>query len=101
MVTKSFDSVAQRAKKDWSPEATAVYEAASASYREEMATLADIGKELVAARKARNLSQGALASMTGIQQSEISRIERGQGNPTLTTLGRLARQLGLRFSLRS
>lgn len=35
-----------------------------------------------------------LAELSGIPQSEISRFERGQGNPTLETIGRLLSSLG-------
>lgn len=35
-----------------------------------------------------------LAAASGVRQSEIDRIEGGQGNPTLETLCALARALG-------
>ncbi|PPF78903.1 hypothetical protein C5B96_13790 [Subtercola sp. Z020] len=54
---------------------------------------------LAAARKARSLTQPALSELTGIQQAEISRIERGTGNPTAATLLRLADALGQRVML--
>ncbi|MHB8508650.1 MAG: helix-turn-helix domain-containing protein [Candidatus Dormibacteria bacterium] len=39
-----------------------------------------------------------MAEATGIHQSEISRIERGVGNPTEDTLARLGRALGARLA---
>lgn len=45
--------------------------------------------ELVSARRAAKMTQTRLAELSGIPQSEISRFERGQGNPTLETIGRL------------
>ncbi len=45
-------------------------------------------------RKRRDLTQRQLAARTGIQQSEISRIEGGRANPTASTLVALARALG-------
>ena len=55
--------------------------------------------QLAAARKARGLTQPDLSALTGIQQAEVSRIERGAGNPTAATLLRLADALGQRLTL--
>lgn len=41
-------------------------------------------------RKKQRWTQQQLARASGVQQSEISRIERGQGNPTYRTLQALA-----------
>ncbi len=54
---------------------------------------------LVVARKAAGLNQQQLADLTGINQSEISRIERGQGNPTLDTLERLTGPLHVHLAI--
>ncbi len=54
--------------------------------------------ELVTARKRACLTQTQLAQASGIPQSEISRFERGQGNPTLETMGRLFASLGRRIA---
>ena len=45
---------------------------------------------LVDARKSRNMTQKQLAQRTGIDQGDISKIENGNGNPTLNILKRLA-----------
>jgi transcriptional regulator with XRE-family HTH domain len=42
-----------------------------------------------------------LAAVYGVRQSEISRIEGGNGNPTLKTIGALARALGAELRLTS
>jgi len=47
--------------------------------------------------RARNLS--ALARDTGISCETLYKITRGEGNPTLNTVGKLARVLGFRLSL--
>ena len=57
-----------------------------------------LGAQLAAGRKARGLTQPDLSALTGIQQAEISRIERGAGNPTAATLLRLADALGRRLT---
>jgi DNA-binding XRE family transcriptional regulator len=54
-----------------------------------------LARQLAEQRRARHLTQKQLAEMTGIDQAEISRIERGQANPTTATLGTLTRALGV------
>ena len=45
---------------------------------------------LIDARKMKNMTQKELAERTGIDQSDISKIETGNANPALSTLKRLA-----------
>ena len=54
----------------------------------------DIGIEVATARAERGMSQKELAAATGIDQSDISRIERGVANPSVMTLKRIAEALG-------
>jgi len=54
-----------------------------------------LARQLAAQRRALRLTQKQLADRTGIDQAEISRIERGQANPTTATLGMLTRALGV------
>jgi len=98
-MTKSFNDLADRAKAEWSDDARRVYEAASSEFKAELNERAELGGLLAAARKARSLTQPALSELTGIQQAEISRIERGAGNPTAATLLRLADALGQKLTL--
>ena len=53
-----------------------------------------VGQAIAEARNERGMSQRDLASETGIMQAEISKIEQGKGNPTLTTLQKIAKSLG-------
>ena len=53
-----------------------------------------LASDLIGLRRARSMTQQQLAAASGIRQSEISRIEGGNGNPTLKTIGALARALG-------
>lgn len=76
-----------------------VYEAASWVFSSELERRIELGVALAAARKARCLTQVALAETAGVQQAEISRIERGAGNATATTLLRLAEALGQKVIL--
>ena len=54
-----------------------------------------IGARLLDRRLAAGMSQRQLATVSGIDQAEISRIERGQSNPTVQTLHALGAPLGV------
>ena len=73
------------------PEAIAEFQALEEHYR--------LARYIITRRKALGLSQGELAAASGIHQSDLSRIEHGRANPTLDTLGALARALGVHVSL--
>ena len=49
---------------------------------------------MIDARKETGLTQKELADRTGIAQADISKLERGNANPSLRTLKRLAIGLG-------
>ena len=49
---------------------------------------------VAAARALSGMSQKQLAAITGIDQSDISKIERGAANPSVSTLERIAKALG-------
>ena len=51
-------------------------------------------RAVAAARAKAELSQKQLSAMTGIDQSDISKIERGVANPSVATLERIAAALG-------
>lgn len=98
-MTKSFEELAERAKRTWSDEDHAIFEAASTAFASEAEIQSELGVKLAEARSELQLSQQRLSEMTGIQQSEISRIERGIANPTTLTLARLAGALGRNLTL--
>jgi ribosome-binding protein aMBF1 (putative translation factor) len=54
-----------------------------------------IGARLLDRRLAAGMTQRQLATASGIDQAEISRIERGQSNPTVQTLHALGAPLGV------
>jgi DNA-binding XRE family transcriptional regulator len=58
-----------------------------------------LARELAEARRAKGLTQAQLASKCGVDQSEISNLERGHANPTLKTLRTVARSLEFRIGL--
>ncbi|MEG3115984.1 helix-turn-helix domain-containing protein [Salinicola sp. 4072] len=60
-------------------------------------SLETLGRHLQALRQARGLSLSQLAGQAAIAKSNLSRLEQGNGNPTIDTLWRLARQLRVPF----
>mgnify|MGYP001408296490 CR=1 FL=1 len=58
-----------------------------------------LAAQLLAARRRAGLSQRQLAAASGVQQAEISRIERGEITPRLTTMERLLAPLGCRLAI--
>ena len=52
------------------------------------------------ARARAAITQKELAQLSGIDQSDISKIERGAANPSLMTLNRLAEAMGMRLELK-
>lgn len=58
-----------------------------------------LASELLGARKHAHLSQKELALRSGVQQAEISKIERGEVVPTLTTMNKLLHPLGRRLAI--
>ena len=54
----------------------------------------DIIRAIVDARTSQNLTQKQLAELTGIHQSDISKLENGTRNPTINLLKRLAEGMG-------
>ena len=60
----------------------------------------EIMKALSCARDECGLSQKELAKRSGIQQSEISRIESGDRNPSIRILHRLAKAMDRKLEIR-
>ena len=58
-----------------------------------------IMQAMIDIRKAEGLTQKDLALRSGINQADISRLENGNGNPSIKTLERIAKGLGLSLEL--
>ena len=54
---------------------------------------------IIDARTAAGMTQKELSEKTGITQGDISRLERGNANPSLKTLQRLAAGMGMRLKV--
>ena len=59
-------------------------------------------REMIKAREEKNLTQIELSNLTGISQADISRLENGDANPTISLLNRIAvafgKQLKIQFT---
>ena len=66
---------------------------------DDLAAEYDIIQALIDARKTQNITQRELSEKTGITQADISRIENGTRNPSLSMMKRLAEGLGMVLKL--
>ena len=98
-MSRTYESLSAELRQGWSDDALRVHEAASAEFRAEVAARREVGAAVARARKASGLTQVQLASAASVQQAEVSRIERGHANPTVSTLARIAAATGSRLAL--
>lgn len=80
-------------------EAETVYEDGETIRKEKPAAFTMVGDAVAAARARKGLSQKELSDLTGIDQSDISKIERGIANPSVNTLNRLAEALDTKLQI--
>ena len=73
------------------PEVKAEYDALQPEY--------DIIQAMIDARVQQNMTQKDLSAKTGITQADISRIENGTRNPSLSMVKKLAQGLGMQLKL--
>jgi len=86
---KTFKSSLAEKMKD--PEFKAEYEALEPEF--------NIIQAIIDARQKSGLTQKQLSEKTGIAQGDISKIEKGEANPSLRTLKRLASGMNTRLHL--
>ena len=86
---KTFDSYLNEKMKN--PEFKAEYDALDPEFA--------IMQAMIDARKESGLTQKQLSEKTGITQADISRLEKGNANPSLRTLQRLASGMNMRLKL--
>lgn len=75
-------------------ETETIYDDGETVRKEEIVMHKASSQAVAAARAAAGISQKQLAALTGIDQSDISKIERGIANPSVATLDRIANALG-------
>lgn len=73
------------------PEVKAEYDALQPEY--------EIIQAMIDARISQNITQKELSAKTGITQADISRIENGTRNPSLSMVKKLAQGLGMQLKL--
>lgn len=66
---------------------------------EEIQPEMDIVRAIIDARISLNMTQKELAERTGINQTEISRLENGNRNPSIKLLQRLAEGMGMTLKI--
>ena len=59
----------------------------------------DVIRAIVDARTAQNLTQKELSKRTGINQADISKLENGTRNPTVSLLKRRAEGMGMELRI--
>jgi ribosome-binding protein aMBF1 (putative translation factor) len=89
MSHNSWDDL--KAERGDAPDAQAGYEEARRAY--------EVAREVRRQREAAGLTQRQLADRAGMTQSVIARLEAGGTEPTLATLDRVARALGLELTI--
>lgn len=85
----NFDDYLQERLQD--PEFKAEYDALEPEF--------SLIRAMLDARREAGLTQKQLSERTGISQSDISKFETGNGNPSLKTLQRLAAGMGMRVKI--
>jgi transcriptional regulator with XRE-family HTH domain len=59
----------------------------------------DVGKTILLRRKTLKITQPHLAELAGISVNSLYKIEKGEANPTLKLIGKIAEVLGLEVKL--
>ena len=85
MAEPTYDDIMTARRARLTPEALAQREVFRRAY--------DIALQLIDLRERRGLTQAQLAARCGVDQGDISRIERGATSPTARTLQRIAEAL--------
>ena len=80
-------------------EAETIYEDGETIREEKPAAFVLVGNAVAAARARKGISQKELSERSGIDQSDISKIERGIANPSVNTLNRIAQALDAKLQI--
>lgn len=67
---------------------------------EKLESWREILKAIIEARQKNNVTQEKLSKLTGINQSELSKIENGNRNPSISILQRIADALSMKLEIR-
>lgn len=98
-MARSYAEYAASRRAQWSDDTRDFADKAAAMFAAQVEAHRAFGNDLAAARKAAHLTQDQLEALSTVPQPEISRIERGVGNPTAETITKLISPLGVRLAL--
>ena len=98
-MAQTYEEMMQGIRQGWSEADLELSEAARQHFSTIRQEVFELGSALRARRQELGLSQHDVARISGVQQAEISRIERDAANPTWNTLRKLASVLRMDISL--
>lgn len=99
MPTRKYEDLVAPIRDSWKPEVVELSRRLGSQLNAEREEQIAFGRRIADALESAQLSQPQLATRSGVQQADISRIERGLGNPTRDTLLKLADALEMRLVL--
>lgn len=97
MPTQPYEAAVSKYRSGWDNSVVQSYKKYRAELNAEVTAQQELGAQITSIREAANLSQTQLAKLSGVQQADISRAERGLGNPTRDTLLKLAEALNMQL----
>ena len=98
-MAQTYEEMMQGIRQGWSAGDRELSEAARHHFSTIRREVFELGSSLRARRRELGLSQFDVAQISGVQQAEISRIERDVANPTWNTLRKLASDLRMDITL--
>lgn len=98
-MARAFDELVASTAAEWDEDTRQLHDAATAYFAAHARAQLELGEQIASLRADAGMTQTQLADVAGVPQPEISRIERGAGNPTRDTLARLASALGAHLTL--
>jgi len=81
-------------------DAMSIYEDGEKVKKIETTLNQQLGYEITKAREKAGLTQVELAKLSGIDQGDISKLERGQGNPSINKINKLLNSLNVFMEIR-
>jgi DNA-binding phage protein len=97
MSPTSFQQKMAADRQTWSADTHVVHEAVTSAVKAGVQERIALGAQLADARHTKRMTQLQVAKASGVNQAEVSRIERGTSNSTIDTLERVGGSVGLRL----
>lgn len=100
-MTQTYEEMMVSIRENWSAREAELSQRARDHFSKIRHERFSLGNVLRDRRRELGLSQRDVASMSGVQQAEISRIESSRANPTWETVSKLLAVLGMTLRLES